>query len=138
MILDLVVLGINCSFFKVTVTLELKDYISSFGSRNLKRRRERLYKRGNFTRYDPGAVADSRWDFHTGTADKVDTDETPSATSAAAFAAQSAAIGSLGMRPSALTNVSYTNMSIFSSTQNLGRAGLPPSNQDVRVERVCY
>ena len=126
--LDLIALGINFRLLKVTVTLELKDYISSFGSRNLKRRRERLYKRGNFTRYDPGAVADSRWDFHTGTADKVDTDETPSSTSAAAFAAQSAAIGSLGMRPSALTNVS-----ILSSTQNLVRAGLPPSNLDFRV-----
>ena len=123
--------GINSDFFKVTVTLELKDYISSFGSRSLKRRRERLNKRGNFTRYDPGAVADSRWDFHTGTADKVDTDETPSATSAAAFAAQSAAIGSLGMRPSALTTVSNANGSILSFSLNVGRAGLLPSGQDV-------
>ena len=110
--------------------MELKDYISSFGSRNLKRRKERLYKRGNSTRYDPGGVADSRWDFHTGTADKVDTDETPSATSAAALAAQSAAIGSLGMRPSALTTVSYTRVSILSSTQNVGRTGSPASSQD--------
>ena len=87
------------------ITLELKDYIQSFGGANL-RRRERFYQRGNWsTRYERERV-DSRWDIHTGTVDKVDTDETPSATSAAALAAQSAAIGSLGMRPSALTPVS--------------------------------